>query len=171
MLDASGQKLAYVYFESEPGRRSAAKLLSDDEARRIAGEHCSAARLPETGMNVRVASSRHLPANLNLICAAAGWLANTRPPLATDSPEKPSMTDSATSTNPSAASLRLGSSRRRTPASLCWAIRAFEAMGHLPLEIGPKGTCLIQQLITIAALKPDLVGGDEQHGRNESLCD
>ena len=44
-------------------------------------------------------------------------------------------------------------------------------MGHLPLEIGPKGTCLIQQLITIAALKPDLVGGDEQHGRNEGLCD
>ena len=36
VLDANGQKLAYVYFESEPGRRSAAKLLSCDEARRIA---------------------------------------------------------------------------------------------------------------------------------------
>ena len=142
MLDASGQKLAYVYFESEPGRRSAAKLLSDDEARRIAGEHCSAARLPETGMNVRVASSRHLPANLNLICAAAGWLANTRPPLATDSPEKPSMTDSATSTNPSAASLRLGSSRRRTPASLCWAIRAFEANGPFATRNWSQGYLL-----------------------------
>jgi hypothetical protein len=34
--DASGQKLAYVYFEEEPGRRSAAKLLTKDEARRIA---------------------------------------------------------------------------------------------------------------------------------------
>jgi len=33
--DADGQQLAYVYYESEPGRRSAAKLLSEDEARRI----------------------------------------------------------------------------------------------------------------------------------------
>jgi hypothetical protein len=34
--DHNGQQLAYVYFENEPGRRSAAKLLSKDEARRIA---------------------------------------------------------------------------------------------------------------------------------------
>jgi hypothetical protein len=34
--DADGQQLANVYYESEPGRRSAAKLLSEDEARRIA---------------------------------------------------------------------------------------------------------------------------------------
>jgi len=32
----NGQALAYVYFEKEPGRRSAAKLRSKDEARRIA---------------------------------------------------------------------------------------------------------------------------------------
>jgi hypothetical protein len=34
--DGAGQKLAYVYFEDESGRRSPAKLLTKDEARRIA---------------------------------------------------------------------------------------------------------------------------------------
>jgi hypothetical protein len=31
--DSNGQQLAYVYFEEEPGRRSAAKLISKEEAR------------------------------------------------------------------------------------------------------------------------------------------
>jgi hypothetical protein len=34
--DSNGQALAHIYFEEEPGRRSAAKLPSKDEARRIA---------------------------------------------------------------------------------------------------------------------------------------
>ena len=36
--DANKQQLAYVYYENEPGGRSAAKLLTKDEARRIAAK-------------------------------------------------------------------------------------------------------------------------------------
>jgi hypothetical protein len=42
--DSTGQKLAYIYYEEEPGRQSAAKLLSRDEARRIAA---NIAKLPD----------------------------------------------------------------------------------------------------------------------------
>ena len=42
--DANGQGLAYVYFEEEPGRRAVAKLLTKDEARRMAA---NIAKLPE----------------------------------------------------------------------------------------------------------------------------
>ena len=42
--DADGQQLAYIYYSNDPDRRSAAKLLTQDEARRIAA---NIAKLPE----------------------------------------------------------------------------------------------------------------------------
>jgi hypothetical protein len=45
VIDSSRQKLAYVHFEDNPERRSATKLLSRDEALRIAAQLCEAAEL------------------------------------------------------------------------------------------------------------------------------
>jgi hypothetical protein len=42
--DANGQALVFVYREDEPGRRATGKLLTRDEARRIAA---NIAKLPE----------------------------------------------------------------------------------------------------------------------------
>ena len=44
VTDANGFALAYVYYEEEPGRRAAAKLMTQDEARRIA---TNIAKLPD----------------------------------------------------------------------------------------------------------------------------
>jgi hypothetical protein len=42
--DANNFAVAYIYFESEPGRRAAAHLMTKDEARRVAA---GIAKLPE----------------------------------------------------------------------------------------------------------------------------
>jgi hypothetical protein len=42
--DGSDQNLGYFYYEEEPDRRSTAKMLTKDEARRIAA---NVAKLPE----------------------------------------------------------------------------------------------------------------------------
>ena len=44
VTDKNGFALAYVYYEEEPGRRSAANLMTKDEVRRIAA---NIAKLPD----------------------------------------------------------------------------------------------------------------------------
>jgi hypothetical protein len=47
--DHDGQQLAYIYYEEEPGRRSAAKLLTKDDAPRIEANIAKLAELLRKG--------------------------------------------------------------------------------------------------------------------------
>jgi hypothetical protein len=48
--DGNGQQIAHVYYEDEPQRRAAAKLLTKDEARRIAA---NIGKLPSSASGCR----------------------------------------------------------------------------------------------------------------------
>ena len=71
--DANGQQLAYIYYECEPGRRSAAKLLSEDEARRIASNMPSCRSFCESRKSAELILEPRLP----LPCVAVTKQRNT----------------------------------------------------------------------------------------------
>ena len=60
--DHSGQQLAYVYFEEEPGRRSAAKLLTKTDC----GEFCEVPELYQKIQITRDLTYRKVPRTLPL---------------------------------------------------------------------------------------------------------
>jgi hypothetical protein len=59
--DANGQALSYVYYENEPGRRTAAGLLTRDEARRIRHQYCKADRPVEEAAALKKGSQPRGP--------------------------------------------------------------------------------------------------------------
>jgi hypothetical protein len=75
--DHNGQALTYVYFEEEPGRRAAAKLLTRDESRRIAANVAKPGCLRRSCSPARLGCSTSIPnASSTRRHRAAAW----RPP-------------------------------------------------------------------------------------------
>src|SRR5215469_2049336 len=68
--DANGQQIAYIYYSNDPERRTAAKLLSKDEARRIAANKrhvAGAIEPPSDAWRAMRRGGRHSPGTLNML--------------------------------------------------------------------------------------------------------
>ena len=63
MRDANNFAVAYVYFESEPGRRAAANLMTKDEARNIAAGIAKLPNMPSVRSRTEILDINHMKAD------------------------------------------------------------------------------------------------------------